>query len=437
MKANSLALSAIAIRLSSMVLGALVTIAIARISGAESVGHFALLVLFASYAATPVKGAVASILFRQLARARNDGERERAGALLKFSYRCLIYTLPVAAVFAGLMLEQVEPARSEPVGFVAIVVVAIMTFESWAAIQISALRGSNLSLFAQILDGVLRPLSVLVGVAAALIFGNPATPLTNLCFGYLAGLVSVRMLGAIMLHRAAAQPAVSAMRIREFFAAHGAQALFFLGASFTATVIANFDIVVGGLLLSVEQLGYYKIVLQLCVASNALYVGLNFHVARDFASYHRTEAGLASDVRQIEARARHYAWLCFLFAAAVTLVLSLVGNLLALLLFDATLATDWRLFAIIGSSFVVNGAFGMAGSFLMMNHDERFVLAWSILSIGISLPLGYAAAQAFSTNGVGIAALTIASIWNGGLALRCRLKFDFNPTIVYRRRFHA
>lgn len=413
-----------------MGLSALITIAIARIAGAQSVGTYALLVLFASFSVVFIRGTVGAVLFRQLARSRSDEDHAQALGLLRFSYRCLAYTLPLAIVFSGLLIFRLKMPQHEPAWLFFLAAVAIMVFESWAAIQLSALRGANRSLTAQTIEGVVRPSCLLLGIAIALIAFGAEMPLTALCLGYLAGLVATRMAGSYFMRRAIGAMPPSTIGFRDFARDYGSQALFFFGSSFTATVIASFDIAISALLLSVTDLGLYKIVLQLSIVANALFVGLNFHVSREFAAFRH----VASADREVERRAQYFAWLCVLFALAVTAFLILFGDRAVSILFDVAPAPSWHLFAVVGASFVVNGAFGMASSFLMMNHDERYVFKWSILSIVVAMPVGYLLVTLFDVFGVGAAQLFITLLWNAGLAWRCRRKFGFNPTIFSLRR---
>jgi O-antigen/teichoic acid export membrane protein len=164
-----------ALRLVGMALGFLVGVQLARGLGAAGYGLYGIAMSVLSVAMIPTEFGLPQLVTREAARADALGDRSTVAALLRWSVRFVLANTAVVVALGGLALlwmsSRTDPALRSTLLWGA----ALLPLAAIGGIYSSALRGIHRLMEGQLVDLLIRPALISLGLALAwILFGRDA-----------------------------------------------------------------------------------------------------------------------------------------------------------------------------------------------------------------------------------------------------------------------
>lgn len=407
-KLFSLSFGVALVRLAGVVLSFLVTLMIGRTFGAEGLGIYGSAVIIVALLAVPVGNGWASLVLRRTAAAEHDGQwGEVRGLLLRGVHLALIVTILAFMVGASLAWAGNDAVSAAGGLATAALLAGVLLCDQLAALRLAALRGINHPVWGQVPEVVLRPALVVVGVLAIPLL-VPRMPPAHYAFVALAGAAAVSaIVGGIVWWRKAPREVSDATPIyqsREWFAAGALLA----GNSGMVLLNAYLDVLVLGALGSMEQVGIYRVAVQVALFSGFAYTSINMLATQQFAS--RFAKG---DREGVQRTATAMSRLAFLGALPLPAIFWYWGEDLLLLTFGEGFLPALAPMFILFLSQAVNSAMGMASSLLIAARKERVLIRLAAVALAVNLAGGLLLVPRLDAIGAAIAATIAVMLWNG------------------------
>lgn len=294
----------------------------------------------------------------------------------------------------------------------------------------SNLRGAALRGLGRIVEGqlpgiVVRPFVFLALLVALVLLPTETTPVLAMALHVLAG--ATAFLAGIWLLSRHSPSRVDAstphLRRREWLSSALPLAL----VSGMVTINDHADIVILGMFESADQIGIYKVAVQMAgLAWFGLYT-VNSVVAPRFARLY-AEGDLSRLQRLVTGSSRAV----LLFSALVTALFLITGQYLLPSLFGPAFGASYAPMAILLGGQLVNSGAGSVGTLLSMTGHER-VLARAVgTSALINVVLNFALVPNWGTEGAAVATAISLIVWNVWLWLSVKRRLGIDSLAVKR-----
>lgn len=410
-------------------LSVLVTIAIARLFGADALGIYAYCVALLAIAAVPVSNGWSTMILRTVAGyGAIDGE---ASAMTRMGAQGAVLMALIAGALGYLLVQLVSTPVTLGLRPVALMAMALLTFtllcNQLSAMRMASMRGIDRPVLGQLPEMLARPALLLLGVVTAwLVFGQSALPQdVARLFMALAIASSLAALSGHLLLLRVARPAVPASVDRSERKAWLASAAALAGSAGLVQLNGYIDMLLLGNFATAQDLGHYRTALQIAMLASFGYVALNMLAGQRFARFRRQD-----DQAGMRATATWLARLGLAAALPMPLILALFGEHAFSLLFGADFTQAAAPALIISCGLAFSAAIGMARTLLVMHHLEFLVMRTTVAALAINVVLCLVLIPRYGILGAAWANFFATCSWNLLLWLLARRKTGIDSSVL-------
>jgi O-antigen/teichoic acid export membrane protein len=415
------------LQVTSLVLGLVSSILLARLMGPAGYGTYAYALALVTVMAVPTYLGLPRLIVRQMARYQvNEQWGLMRGLLIRANQAVLAISLATAAVAAGFawMLRHVYSSEAL-LTFAASL--ALLPLLGLGAVRLAALRGLRHVLLGQMPDMLVRNAAfVLALLLAALLWGEHLTPFSAMAMQVGATALAFGI-GAILLIRNIPAAAKASQPDYEMKAWLGS-ALPFMLIGCMQIISTKTDIVMLGFYRPAEDVGVYRVAVQIAMLVVFPLTAVNMviapHMARLWAQQDK-----ATFQKMVTWSARGI----LLLSLPLALLFIGAGELLLSLVFGAAFAAGALPLAILAGGQLVNAGTGSVTSILSMTGHERAAAQAVAVGAAANIVLNVTLIPLWGMAGAAVATLMALVIWNVYMVIYvwCVLKLD--PTILGRR----
>lgn len=401
----------------------LTAILLARLLGADGYGIYAFALAVLSLLGMVVTLGLPGYLIREVARARADGDfgtlrhLMSKGMRLSFTAAIICASAAGALVFAFLDIAD-QRIKATLVALVALVPLAL------AAIFTSTLSGLGHPTASFSMDALVRPVVMLVAATVIFVwlpgFGAPIVIIwvqvaASVVLCGLAFLILRPKLPAVTVAaQASSQKPPKVLR----------NALPFLALSGVAFVNNQTDILMLGLLRPAEDVGVYRVAVQMSAVVAFGLNALNVVLAPQIA--HSYKRGDREKLRNDIARST---WLSFLVGIAPALLLLGFGGSIAVFVFGSEFTMAATPISILVFGQMINVAMGPVGYIMTMTCREKTAMHVLAGAAFLNVALNASLIPIYGMVGAAIATAVSLCVWNFTLAYLVWKDLKINSTI--------
>lgn len=416
-------LSFAATRAASLVLQTVGLVALARTLSPAGYGEVSLVLAWVSVVAIPLQFGLPTLIVREVAVAR---VAERWGTIRGLIARVSQVFLVVTGLITGIGLLIFFADLSSPFGDMwplwayglALLPVTILL-----PLTTSLLRGLGFGTISHVPNLIVRPLASLLGVSLIAFFVGPGNSRALPVMAAIVLATALACCSAVALI-ARAWPSLSRHTAecasREWIRAMIPMAL----SSSLYVVLINIDIVCLGAMRPDDEVGCYRIAVQVASLLVMMLTASNSVVAPRYAELHAL--GDVTELRRACATASLTAG-CWALFGYIGILLG--GSTMIRLVLGAEYEPALLPLLVLGLGEVVNAAAGPVGVLLSMGGHERDTLRGVVIAVLVKIAMCLALIPVLGPLGAAIAAATSTILWNVLLWLRVRERFgiDVSP----------
>lgn len=407
-----------------MVVGFALTVVLARSLGPEGLGLYGYAVLLVALAAVPISNGWATVLLRATARVcggtRAWGE---VSGLLRWGALLTLVSPLLLMIIVGLLV--LGPFEQALFGFWVIALLAgVLFLDQLSALRLAVLRGLNYPIWGQVPEMLLRPVLILIIFLLVTWLKPDAPGILAAFFALIVAAAIVAVAGAFILSFKAPRA------LREAQPEHRMQSWARSATVLTANagliiLNAQTDFLLLGLLGTPEDLGLYKVAMQIGLLSGFVYTALNMIAMQRFA--HLLASG-AHD--ELQSNATFLARLAFLGALPLPIVFWIWGETFLRVTFgsgfeDALTPIMWLL-----GLQLLNAGAGFAHSALVMAGREVSVLPLTILCVALNAGLCVLLIPRFGIAGAAMSSFVSLGFWNILLMIKVFVSHGIDTSIL-------
>lgn len=392
----------IGVRIGGAGLGLLAQVVASRMIGADDFGRYSLLLVWLLLFGHSASLGMGRVVYRYLAQYLKSGDADRAAGLLHYALYVvlgvsgLVTVLTIAALHLSLFAVD---ARTVMLGTLAFLAIPLLGLQDYLEAIARGIDRPNLGIAPAFL---LRHMAIIAGLGALFVLGAGADALWVMLFtviGFLASIVVQYLL--LRAHiRAILGTRQPVYANREWTLA----ALPMTLGEFAGVLFQNADVMVLGLLMPPEQVGFYFAATRLAQMLAYVPYGVSAVTAQKFAA-------LAEPHERAELQA------LIGKAAAASTLLTLAGmvgmSVLAvplLSLFSAEFTAASHLVPILCLTTVMVCALGPGTDVLNMLGRERMAAAAFVLALVVNVGLNFALIPVWGTTGAALAGVIALSL---------------------------
>lgn len=414
----------------SVLLGFVTLIVLARVLGPEAYGTYAVIFALVSVLAIPSQMGLPTLIVRETARAREAGESGQMRALWRQANGFVLASsgLIVLATVLWIALGTMAPAYRAAL-FAALLLIPLRAF---AHLRAAAITGLGRVVLGQMPEGVLRPglflaLVLLVWLVAPQMLARHGASSAFVLHAIAAALtfgIAWGVLRSFAPH--SSDSAVSPVAPRAMLLSAGTMGLI-VGAQ---AINSNLDVIMLGALTDPATAGIYKIAASTALLTTTAMVALNqVLMPRVAASYRR------GDLAAMQSVIRRIARLSLALAALAAVILFVAGPWILEVAFGPEHRAGATVLMILAAAQLGNASFGPVLTVLNMTGHERDSLIGVLIAVAVNVALNAILIPLYGGVGAAIATATTMLCWNAILFVRCRQRlgvstaaFGFGPS---------
>ena len=414
------------VRLAGMAAGFALTVTLARVLGPAGVGAYGYIVMLLALATVPVNNGWATILLRAVSRASsNRGNWGEVAGLMRWGVPLALAVTATFILVPGLLF--LGPWGQGLLGYTVIALLScVLFFDQLSGLRLAVLRGLNHPVWGQIPEMLIRPLLIL-GVFLVLTAFYPDKATLFEAFVALAvasGLTAV-MGGAILWRKS--PEALNSAKSETHMRVWRSSALMLAGNAGLVVLNAQIDFLMLGILATPEDLGHYRVAMQIALLSGFAYTALNMIAMQRFAYFFAD----GERKEELQKSATFLAQLAFVCTLPLPVLFWFWGEPILVALFGPGFEAALQPLIFLLGLQVVNAAAGFAHSILVMAHRENLVLPTTLVAAFLNALLCTVLIPLYGSQGAAISSLISLSLWNLALLL-ITYRLVFINTSIFR-----
>jgi len=396
-----------ALRIAGVLLGLGTAIFLARALGPSGYGIYAFALVLASALAQVLLFGLPTLVMRETAYARADGDWPRLRRLWKWSGRATVGTVLGAGATVGFGLwalgDAITPTRAATLG----VGLLFMLFVSFQTLWGASLHGLGRVVANQFLELCLRP-AVFLALLLFLTVVASGTPSPPLAMGlYAAAAAAAFATGAWLLHRAA-PPGVRIGKAPGGAAPGWQAARLAMGLVVLMNLInAYADIVVLGVFRPDNEVGFFRAAWQVSTLASFGMDVVVFVIMPHFARMHRD-----GDWAGLQRMATLGARLAVAMALPVVAVCAFLGAKVLVLIFGVAYAPGFAPMLILAAGQLANAYFGLNVALISMTGLEGRAAKAMTAAAATNLVLNLGLVPTFGMHGAAFATTATLTMLN-------------------------
>ena len=412
------------VRLAGMGFGLLVTVIIGRILGAEGLGIYSYAVILLSLLAVPVSNGWATLTLRTVSRAKYDQQWQLSKGLMQRGAH-LSVVLSVLGFALGMFVYRFFLESSEFLSVTAVALLAfVLFFDQLSALRLAVLRGLQHPVWGQAPEMLVRPLLITVCLLVIASMIGPKMSVQDAFWALLVASGITTFLGGMILWSKAPGELAVAPAIfdsRTWMASAGLLA----GNAGLIMLNSQVDILLLGMLGSLEDVGVYRVAAQIALLSGFVYTALNMLAMQRFAYLRAT-----GDIKHLRATATVMARIAFLGTFPLPVAFYFFGEKILLSLFGVEFVPALQpLFWLLAVQ-TISASAGMTSAILIMNGREALIIRLTIISLVVNVVLCLFLIPRFGTTGAAISTLLSIGGWNIALWAVTRKQLHIDSSIL-------
>ncbi len=378
-------------------------IILARVLGPEEFGLYGFIMSMITMATIPTVAGMSQLMIREVANGQLDAKWEELKGLLRWSS---IYVVVLSAVVMGILSVAIyfEWIRAD-IGQCLWFGLAIIPLKGLLAKQNAVLNGLRFPVLAQLTQGVVGSIVVLIVLGLLLISNTHFDAQTILILQIFASLISVLCCNYFVLKKSPQEiNTVSASyKIRSW---HKALIPFTLLTIIT-TLNNELASVMLGFLGSETSVGYFKVAMQGVTLLSLGLAAINSVTGPRIARLYRK-----GDLVEVQNLLTKSVRLSVLASVPFALFLIFWGDFVVSLLFGDEYLPAARLLAILCFGQIVNVMMGSVGLVLQMTGHENRALKTLLITLIVTIIMLFLLIPRYQAEGAAIAVSVSMIIWN-------------------------
>lgn len=409
-----------ALKIASTGLSFLVTVALARLLGAEGYGIYAYAYALVTLLAMPAHSGLPDLIVRETARGMAHDRPDLVQGAWRWAGRVVAVLSLAMVLVLGPVLVAWQGGVDSPQGCTLVWALALVPLMALGNLRGAALRGLQHIVAGQLPEFFLRPglFLLLVGGAALLVGERFTAPLAMALHAGAA--LPAFLIGAWMLWRHT-PPAVR--QARPSVESKGwlvSSALFALIAGF-GVVNNQASTVILGIFETPGQVGIYRVAAQVAVLASFGLQVVNMVVAPRFADLYAR-----GDMKRLQWLVTGSARVVLAFNLVLTALFVLLGRSFFPLVFGPEFAASYLPLLILLVGQMVNSAAGSVGFLLNMTGHERETMWGMAVAAGLNIVLNLVLIPVWGIQGAAAATAISMIVWNVLLWWRVRKVLGIN-----------
>jgi O-antigen/teichoic acid export membrane protein len=398
----------------------LASVLLTRLLGAEGFGVYSFALALATVLSVPAQLGLPSLVMRETAGNMARGHPDRVKGVWHWSGWIVGAVSLMLAVIVGISIRFLGEIEGSIYARALIWALALIPLLALGNIRGAALRGLQHILTGQLPEHVIRPTLFLIFLIAAGVLKAPGSS-AQLAMALHAFAALVTFIAGAWLLWQKTPPVVRSAR-------PSFEGRTWLFSSLTFALIAGFSVinnqasvVILGIFTSPEQVGIYRVALQMAgLASFGLQV-VNMVLAPRFADLHAQER-----IWELERLVQAGARAAFAFGLVLAAFLVLTGRPVISMLFGPDFTTSYGPLVILLVGQLVNSAVGSVGYVLNMSGHERKTANGMAVASVINLILNLLLIPLWGIFGAAAAAAISMAVWNIILWRAVKLHLGFH-----------
>jgi O-antigen/teichoic acid export membrane protein len=409
----------------NVVIGFALLAVLTRALGPDGLGIYAYATTFLMLAAIPISYGWAPLILRAAARALQDGNWPPVKYMFRRA-RLIAVIVTAVALGGGLLLAWIAPAGWPAAAglTIALLLATIFYFDQLSALRTALLRGVGQAAQGQMPEMLVRPGVQLFILLVALVTGVVTLSLEFIFAALAVASISAYVFGAWLLSKSAPADLTQSVEAEHDPAwAKGAN-VFALSAG-VIMVNSYIDLLLLGLIGTLEDVGLYKVAVQVSLAGALVYTSLNMIAVQRFATGYA-----AANFQEMQKTATVSARLSALAVVPLAIVLLIYGERLVPLLFGEAFAAALAPMLILTFAQFINAGSGMGRSLLMATGLEDVVAKTALLALAVKIAACLALIPPYGAEGAAAASALSLIVWNSVLWWLCWRRHSVDTSAV-------
>lgn len=388
-------------------IGFAVAVLLARSLGADGYGVYAYAFALVTLLALPAEVGFPTLLVRETARGMAAKQPGVVRGVWVWAGRSTGILSAVLVLGAIAVLMVVNDGRLDEKGATMLWAFLLVPFAALGSLRGAALRGLDRIVAGQLPEDIVRPALFLFLVGAVAVLAPPLTPPTAMAAHVGAAAVAF-VVGAWLLVRHT-PPEVRRSEPRSESKTWLASSLPLALIAGLATVNSQTDILMLGIFDSSDQVGIYRIAIQVAALAAFGLNAMNIVIAPRFARLHQLD-DLAALQRLVTTSARGI----LVFSLTVIAIFVFAGEWLITVVFGDVFVASYAPLLILLGGQLVSSAAGSVGYLLNMTGHERDTLRATALAAALNVALNLALIPLWGILGAAVAtsvSLSARNLW--------------------------
>ncbi|MDV6253339.1 flippase [Vibrio sp. EA2] len=391
------------IQLISKGLSVVTGIILARVLGPEEFGRYGLIMSIVAMATIPTIAGMSQLMIREVSNAQMEKRWSELKGLLRWSslYVITLSLIVMCALSISIYLEWIEPR----IGKYLWLGLAVIPMRGLLAKQNAVLNGLRFPVLAQLPQGVISSVLVLIALSGCLLTSHVLEASSVLIIQIGASLGAVLLSGYLVLKKSPSELNDSSRKYKVKYW-HSALLPFTLLA-----IISNLNnelaSVMLGILGSEEAVGYFKVAMQGVALLSLGRVAINSVTGPNFARMYKQ--GNLNGMQKLLTRSVR---LSAVTSIPFVLFLIFFGDWVVVLLFGQEYLPAAKLLTILCIGQVANVLMGSVGLVLQMTGNEKRALRILIITLAITILLLVVLIPYYQGVGAAISVTTSLILWN-------------------------
>lgn len=410
----------IALKLSSAFLAFLVSVLLARILGPEGYGIYAYAFAVVTLLAMPAQAGLPILVVRETARGMAQNKPELVRGVWVWSSRVIALLSMILATGAGLVLYFWRKGAWDEQAWTFLWAFALVPLMALGNLRGAALRGLHKIVAGQLPEFVLRP-----GTFVLLIGGTAGLGLLQLTPSlvmalHVAAAATAFSLGAYLLWKHAPS-SVKQSRPRYMTRIWVASTIPLALISGMSLVNRQADVIMLGIYMPDDQVGIYRVAVQMATLASFGLQAVNLVIAPRFADLYARE-----EMARLQELVTRSARVILTMNLGITITFVLVGGTVLDLVFGRAFhAAYYPLLILLGGQ-LVNSMAGSVGSLLNMTGKEKETARAMGFAAGVNVLLNLLLIPVWGIIGSSVATAISLIVWNGILWRTVRKRMGIN-----------
>ncbi|GAA5316971.1 MAG: lipopolysaccharide biosynthesis protein [Candidatus Pelagadaptatus aseana] len=397
--------TSLVVRLIGVILSLIVSIVLARFLGVDQYGEFSFVLSTLLLISVPVQMGFPQLLIRETAKVDVSGKWEEVYSIWVWSTVCVLTAsfAVVVSIYTLAYFDAIIPDSLRPLFLVGVFIVPVL---SLARLCDSAIRGLHYILRGQLIDSIVKPTALLIGIFLCFYFDFGMTSLVAI-YVYVGAVFVTVLSGSIVLRYLMPHELLVPIKIR-FETSKWIAAVVPLGFFSSLHIInSQVDLIMLGLLDSMEGVGVYKVAMSL-----AAIIGFGLQVVNTVIGPQFSKLHANGDAKRLERLFMLSIKITVCMAIPAVLVHVFFGDHILQILFGDRFVVGYFTLVILVVGQLLNSIIGSVGLLLNMTGHVRETLLAGVCGLLVNVILNISLIPIWGMEGAAFSSLISLMVCN-------------------------